>query len=216
MRRQWQREWLTAPPFTPAFESAKAEFAALLKADGFALFEKVLVWFQAQHTIPSPLVLGNIKSPVEGLDNLAVADMLGWPSDFAAWGRLIDWIISEADSIPVRLIPRILEVFDVWQNVVADLKNGRSKAILELANTWLLRFEKGELRDKVGDKEKERRFSRDESSHLAKSLRTILLRSARSYPEYATDLFKRTIADEDRRQAVYADLIAFSPIMVSC
>ena len=97
LRRQWQREWLTAPPFTPAFEDAKAEFATLLKADDFALFEKVLVWFQAQHTIPSPYILGNIKSPVEGMDNLAVADMLGWPSDFRAWGRLIDWIISEAN-----------------------------------------------------------------------------------------------------------------------
>lgn len=216
LRRQWQREWLTAPPFTPAFESGKAEFASLLKADGFALYEKVLVWFQAQHTIPSPFVLGNIKSPVEGLDNLVVADMLGWPSDFAAWGRLIDWIISEADSIPVRLIPRVLEVFDVWQNVAADLKNGRSKTILELTNTWLLQFEKGELRDKGEDKKGgEWRFSRDDGSRLAKSLRSILLRSARSYPAYATDLFKRTIADEDRRQEVYADLIAFSPIMVS-
>ncbi|MGX9443834.1 NACHT domain-containing protein [Nitrobacteraceae bacterium UC4446_H13] len=215
LRRQWQREWLTAPPFTPAFESAKLEFAALLKADGFALFEKVLVWFQAQHTIPSPLVLGNIKNPVEGLDNLAVADMLGWPSDFAAWGRLIDWIISEADSIPARLIPRILEVFDVWQNVAADLKNGRSRAILKLANTWLLRFEKGELRDRSDtDEEQQWKFSRDDSSRIAKSLRSIVLRSARSYPDYAKDLFKRAIADKDRRQAVYADLIAFSPIMV--
>ena len=64
LRRQWQREWLTAPPFTPAFEEAKAEFASLLQADDFALFEKVLVWFQAQHTTPSPYILGNIKSPV--------------------------------------------------------------------------------------------------------------------------------------------------------
>jgi hypothetical protein len=122
LRRQWQREWLTAPPFTAVFEEAKAEFAALLKGDDFALFEKVLVWFQAQHTIPSPIVLGNIKGPVEGVDNLAVADMLGWPSDFRAWGRLIDWIISEADAIPVRLIPKILEVFGVWQNALSGLR----------------------------------------------------------------------------------------------
>jgi hypothetical protein len=46
-------EWLTAPPFTPAFGDAKAKFAGLLKADGFALFEKVLEWFQAHLTIPS-------------------------------------------------------------------------------------------------------------------------------------------------------------------
>ena len=214
LRRQWQREWLTAPPFTPAFEHAKAEFAALLKADDFALFEKVLVWFQAQHTIPSPYVLGNIKSPVEGMDNLVVADLLGWPSDFRTWGRLIDWVISEADAIPVRLIPKVLEVFDVWQNALSDRKNGRSKAILQLANAWLARFEKGELHDKSGDDEgKAWRFSSEESSRIGKSLRMILLRSARSYPDFAKELFRRTIANEDRREAIYPDLIAFSPIM---
>jgi hypothetical protein len=215
LRRQWQREWLTAPPFTPAFENGKAEFGTLLKADGFLLFEKVLVWFQAQHTIPSPLVLGIAKSPVEGMDNIAVADMLGWPSDFAAWGRLLDWIISEADSIPVRLIPRILEVFDVWQNVAAEFKNRWSQNILELINTWLLRFEKGELRDKGGeDGEIGWRFSGDDSSQLSRSLCASLLRSARSYPAHAVDLFKRTIANKQRRRAIYAHLIAFSPTMV--
>src|SRR5262249_31557103 len=143
-----------------------------------------------------------------------VADMFGWPSDFQAWGRLIDWIIGEADAIPVKLIPKILEVFDVWQNALFDLENGRSKAILQLANAWLMRFEKGQLHDKTdGDGEKAWTFSRDESSRLGKSLRSILLRSARSYPDFAKELFKRTIADEDLRRAVYADLIAFSPIM---
>jgi hypothetical protein len=201
LRRQWQREWLTAPPFTPAFEEAQAEFAVLLKGDDFTLFEKVLVWFQAQHTIPSPIVLRTIKNPAEGIDNLSIADMLGWPSDFQAWGRLIDWIIGEADSIPVRLVPKILEVFAVWQNALSDLRNERSKAILQLANVWLIRFEKGELHDtSAGAQERSWTFSRDENSRLAKSLRSILLRSARSFPDFAKELFKRTIADEDRRR----------------
>ena len=214
LRRQWQREWLTAPPFTPVFEEAKAEFASLLKANDFALFEKVLVWFQAQHTIPSPYVLSNIVSPVEGMDNLVVADMLGWPSDFRAWGRLISWIISESASIPLRLIPKVLEVFDVWQNALSNQKNGRSKAILEVADVWLKRFEDGELRDSSnGDADEAWSFSRDERSRLGKSLRSILLRSARSFPEFAKNLFRRVIADEDRRRAVYPDLIAFSPLM---
>ena len=211
LRRQWQREWLTAPPFTSAFEEAKAEFATLLQADDFALFEKVLVWFQAQHTIPSPYILGNIKSPVEGMDNLAIADMLGWPSDFRAWGRLIDWIISEAATVPIKLIPKILEVFSVWQNALSDQKNGRSKAILQVADTWLLRFEDGELHDADVEEEKTRSLSHDERSRLGNSLRSILLRSARSYPDFAKKLFKRTIADKDRRPAVYSHLIAFSP-----
>jgi hypothetical protein len=215
LRRQWQREWLTAPPFTPAFEEANAEFAALLKADDFALLGKVLVWVQAQHTIPSPYVLGSIKSPVEGMDNLAVADILGWPSDFQAWGRLIDWLTSEADAFPVRMIPKVLEVFNVWQNACSDLKNERSKAILQLANAWLVRFEKSELHDESdGAEERAETFSRDDGSRLGKSLRSLLLRSARSYPDFAKELFQRTIRDEDRRRrSVYADLMAFSPIM---
>jgi hypothetical protein len=97
---------------------------------------------------------------------------------------------------------------------LSDHKNERSKDILQLANAWLVRFEKGELHDKSGgDEGKAWRLSRDESSRLGKSLRSILLRSARSYPDLAKELFKRTIADEDRRRVVYADLIAFSPIM---
>jgi hypothetical protein len=117
-------------------------------------------------------------------------------------------------EIPVKLIPKILGVFDVWQNALSELENGRSKAMLQLANAWLMRFEKHELRDKSdGDEEKAWTFSRDESSLLEKSLRSFLLRSARSYPDFAKELFKRAIGDEDRRRAVYADLIAFSPIM---
>jgi hypothetical protein len=211
LRRQWQREWLTAPPFTPAFDGAKEEFSALLKANNYALLEKVLVWFQAQHTIPSPIFLGQICSPVEGVDNLAIADMLGWPSDFNAWGRLIDWIIAEAASVPIRLIPKILEVFGVWQNVFSTVKNARSKAILTLASDCLLRFEEGTLHDAADGSIYS--FSRDEGSRVGMALRSILLRSAASYPDFAKAIFKRAIDDKDRRRKVFDDLIAFSPIM---
>jgi len=212
LRRQWQREWLTAPPFTPAFGGAKEEFSALLKADNFALLEKVLVWFQAQHTIPSPIILGQIRSPAEGVDNLAIADMLGWPSDFRAWGRLIDWIIAEAATTPVRLIPIILDVFGVWQNVFLTIPNSRSEAILTLANEWLLRFEEGKLRD-AENSGSIYAFSRGEGSRVGTALRSILLRSAPSYPEFGKAIFKRAIADKDRRRKVFDDLISFSPIM---
>ena len=56
LRPQWRREWLTAPPFTPAFAQGHQEFQALLAENNYALLEKLLVWFQAQHTIPSPII----------------------------------------------------------------------------------------------------------------------------------------------------------------
>jgi hypothetical protein len=55
LRPQWRREWLTAPPFTPAFAQGQAEFQAVLTENNHALLEKLLVWFQAQHTVPNPL-----------------------------------------------------------------------------------------------------------------------------------------------------------------
>jgi hypothetical protein len=82
LRPQWRREWLTAPPFSPAFEQGRQEFQTLLVADDYALFEKLLVWFQAQHTIPSPMVLANTAVGGEGIDRVRVAHLLGWPSDF--------------------------------------------------------------------------------------------------------------------------------------
>ncbi|MDU8357644.1 AAA family ATPase [Pseudomonas syringae group sp. J309-1] len=214
LRRQWHREWLTSPPFTPAFHARKNEFTKLLKSDDFALFEKVLVWFQAQHTIPSPVILGNLKAPIAGIDNLEIADLLGWPSDFAAWGRLLDWLISEAGSLPVRLIPKALQIFDVWQNCLSDHQNHRSQAFLSIVDGWLKRFENGALRDNSSAGHKaSHTFSSDEGSRLGTSLRTLLLRSARSYPEFSKELFKRNIASKEMRRRAYSDLVAFSAVM---
>lgn len=68
LRAQWRREWLTAPPFTHAFENAVDEFTQLVEANDFALCEKLLVWFQAQHTVPSPIILQRAVRLVEGVD----------------------------------------------------------------------------------------------------------------------------------------------------
>ena len=100
LRAQWRREWLTAPPFTHAFESAVDEFTQLVEANDFALCEQLLVWFQAQHTVPSPIILKRAVRLVEGMDPVRLADLLGWPSDGVAWGRLIDWMVARGAAPP--------------------------------------------------------------------------------------------------------------------
>lgn len=70
-----------------------------------------------------------------------MADLLGWPSDFESWGRFLDWLLPLAPSLPARLLPNILEVFGVWQNVFADLKNPRSAAIIDVCANWLIELE---------------------------------------------------------------------------
>lgn len=212
LRPQWRREWLTAPPFSSAFASAQDEFLELTHKDDGALLEKLLVWFQAQHTVPSPVVLGTLSDAVEGIDNLHMADLLGWPSDFRSWGRFLDWVLARADALPVRFFPLILEVFGVWQNALADVKNSRSQAILQQCNAWLEDLERHLYVDARGLRES-RWNGLSRSKAFATGLRNILLRAARSYPNHATALFRRAVASADMRSAAYSDLMAFTTIM---
>ncbi len=197
LRPQWRREWLTAPPFTPAFDQGQKEFQTLLSENDYALLEKLLVWFQAQHTVPSPAILQHSKNLVDGVDRVRMADMLGWPSDFQGWGRLLDWLFRIAPSLPARLLPSIVELFHVWQNFFANISNPRSSNILSICSNWLIDLER----------------SGNARSSLATSLRIIILRSAGSCPEPATTLFKRAVANDRMRGEAYSDLIGFTPMM---
>jgi hypothetical protein len=46
LRPQWRREWLTAPPFTPAFDQGQQEFQLLLAENDYALLEKLPYGFK--------------------------------------------------------------------------------------------------------------------------------------------------------------------------
>lgn len=213
LRAQWKREWLTAPPFTNTFEKAIDEFTQRVEADDFALCEKLFVWFQAQHTVPSPMIMqGAIK--IEGMDSIRLADLLGWPSDGEAWGRLIDWIIARHDRLPPRLFPQALEVLGVWQNALSDIKNKRSKDILATCSSWLVDLEaeiyaEGYARPRG----KWDVLGHEAHKSLATGLRNMLLRSARSYPEFAVALFERAANNEHMLRPAFDDLMSFTPVM---
>jgi ATPase family associated with various cellular activities (AAA) len=214
LRAQWRREWLTAPPFTSAFASAKEEFGALLLEQDFALLEKLLVWFQAQHTVPSPVILRRIDNLVEGIDNVRAADMLGWPSDFQSWGRLLDWLFPLAPTLPVRLLPHVLEVFGVWQNVFANIENQHSEAVVQQCSNWLIDLEEAEYSERAFErKSKWQELGGEARSSLATSLRAAIVRSARSYPKPAIALFERAVENKRMRREAYSDLMAYTPMM---
>lgn len=215
LRPQWRREWLTAPPFTPAFAQGRDEFQALLTDNDYALLEKFLVWFQAQHTVPSPVVLQSGAAPVEGVDRVRMADFLGWPSDFESWGRMLDWLLPLAPSLPPRLLPTVLEVFGVWQNVGADLKNLRSANIIDICANWLIELEGVEYpAEFTFAKGRWDALGSDARSSIATGLRMAIMRSARSYPMHAIALFRRAEKNERMRVAAYSDLMGFAPTMV--
>ena len=117
LRSQWLRAWLMGPLGTARFEDDEAQFALAVFANDFYLFRKALVWFQAEKTTPNEMILAG-EYPQE--QRQRVAYLLGWPSDFPAWRRLINFILRRITDIPQRLYPEIVAVFDVWQNVLAD------------------------------------------------------------------------------------------------
>ena len=211
LRPQWRREWLTAPPFTPAFAQGQQEFQALLAENDYALLEKLLVWFQAQHTIPSPHILQNPATAIEGVDRVGMADLFSWPSDLESWGRFLDWLLPLAPNLPKRLLPNVVEVFSVWQNMLANTKNPRSAAIIKVCSNWLIELEGVEYSEGLPYKHGRWNALGGEAwSSLATALRMIIMRSARSYPDPALALLERAATNEHMRREAYGDLMGFT------
>ncbi|MFT6238009.1 MAG: hypothetical protein ACJAQT_000078 [Akkermansiaceae bacterium] len=137
-RSQWLRAWLFGPVSSPIFEEREKVFGEALAQDGFCLFRKLLVWFQAEKTTPNPNVLSS-SLPFE--DRQMYAYSWSWPSDFRTWNRMIRFIIRRIPSVPVVIFPTILSVFEIWQNALSETPNSISRAILKRCAEWLLEIE---------------------------------------------------------------------------
>lgn len=209
MRSQWSRAWLLGPLAASNFESDDDQFANAAFADDFRFLKKALVWFQAEKTMPNPYILaGDLPQD----QRLRVADLLGWPSDFPAWRRLISFLHRKIADIPVVLYPDIIAVFEVWQNALGDLRNNLSRAILTLCAEWL-----GEIDTVSAAKKPDGRTTRWEGvtdfGDFRKSLARLLLKAARSEPAFAEDYLKRVIASERLRDDKFEEIVTFSPTL---
>lgn len=190
LRSQWLRAWLVGPLGIVKFEADEDQFAAAVFADDFRLFRKVLVWFQAEKTIPNANILVGALPPDQ---RQRFADLLGWPSDFAAWRRLINFILRHISSIPQRLYPEIVAIFEVWQNALADLPNPTSHALLQQCATWLATM--------------------SDSGDFQKSLGQLLLKSSRSEPSFAANYLQRVTKSDRIRDNVFYDIIVYAPVL---
>ncbi|WP_404936840.1 AAA family ATPase [Pseudomonas sp. JDS08PS003] len=215
LRPQWRRVWLTAPPFTAALMApgAQAEFTSVMQEANFQLLEKLLVWFQAEHAIPNPVILGRAGSAEDGEDSIRIAHLLGWPSDVRSWGRLIDWLLSVAATLPGRLILHAAEVFEVWLNMWANHHNKRTAGIVAQSSQWLLQLENSGRADL--DNGKWNDLGREATGQLAATLRRAILRSAPTFPDAAIELYKRAAETEHSRDDVYGNLMAYAHIMAT-
>ncbi len=209
LRSQWQRAWLVGPLGAASFEIDEDQFAKAVFADDFSLFRKVLVWFQAEKTSPNANILAG-SLPQEQRQRFA--DLLGWPSDFAAWRRLIGFILQRISDIPQRLYPEVVAIFEVWQNALAGLRNPTSRALLQQCATWLATIDEISATD--GPDENSGYWEMVPSlDTFRKSLGQIILRSSNSEPNFAADYLQRVINSERIRDEEFQHIVGYSPIL---
>lgn len=103
-------------------------------ADGGELMRMLLVWFQAERTMPNPHVIAGDEF---GSHKIRMADAFGWPADSKTWQRLIAFLLQRAAVIPRHLRPSMITVFDVWQNAFFPIRNDTSSRILQQCEAWL-------------------------------------------------------------------------------
>ena len=209
LRSQWLRAWLVGPLGTARFEDDEDQFAIAVFADDFRLFRKSLVWFQAEKTSPNENILAGTL-PREQRQRFA--DLLGGPSDFATWRRLIDFILRRISCIPQRLYPEIVAIFEVWQNALAGICNPISRALLQQCASWLAAIHGISTVD--GPDENSAYWGKVPGlGAFRKSVGQLLLRSSRAEPTFAANYLQRVTNSERIRNDSFHDITAYSAIL---
>jgi hypothetical protein len=208
-RPQWLRAWLIGPLGTATFEVNEEQFTKAVFADNFDLFRKVLVWFQATKTSPNPEILSR---PFPQEQRQRFAYLLGWPAEFPAWRRLIDFILRHISDIPQRLYPEVVAIFEVWQNALTGLKNPTSHALLKQCAAWLAAVDAINITH-TSSENSVYWNNVPELGAFRKSLRRLLLRASKSEPIFADDYLHRVTDSERIRDDVFHDINEFSPIL---
>lgn len=216
LRPQWLRAWLVAPVFSPSFNEHADMFATALAANDHRRLGKLLVWMQAEKTMPNPMVLsGAMGGELDAASRIRIADSLGWPSDFPAWCRLLTWVIDQVDSIPDNCLQDLVTLFDTWQVVFADIANPVSQRIVALCATWLNAIE-----DARADRWRHYSSPADDTaphprapSQLEAELRALVLRAARAYPDVVDSYLAKVLTVERWPDDAFREVMTYAPVL---
>lgn len=181
MRRQWERAWLLGPTSSPKFYDYLEAFESAVFADNGKRLSDFLIWFQAEKTVPNPVMLAN-DAQMDAEQLIRIADALGWPADNKTWSRVIYWLISRWNQVPVGLRFHCLEVFSVWQNLHREFENPVSEKIIARVSDELTALSLEEDEEGAGEWAS---LDRERLASYLEKLRKLLLVSAGSYPEAA-------------------------------
>lgn len=211
LRSQWTRAWLLGPLGVPSFDSHEERFTRVVEADDYRLLRRTLVWFQAERTTPNSRILSSDSGMSRDLQ-IRAADFWAWPSDFASWRRLIDYLLARIPAFPVSLVPEILAVFEVWQNALSAIENPTSREILAQTDRWLRDAEDWRDRDRphVPDEKSVWQGLQSSLENLETSLRRLQLRSAATEPALVGAYLERLRAMPGFLDRIFSDIIGYS------
>ena len=212
LRPQWRRAWVTGPAASPKFGIDSAQFTAAMEANDWALMRSFLVWFQAEQTIPNPLVLGNAELSLDASARVRMADMAGWPGDQLTWVRVILWLVSIGDRLPVQLLPLVFELFKVWQFQFSATRNPVSAALLPVCAEWLEEIESVSYREDFSHDRGRWNGLRDEAlKTFERELRQTILLAMSAYPDPGNALLDRAIVNDRLRPEAYETIVGLAP-----
>lgn len=199
LRSQWLRAWMAGPFSLETFEQHASTFDRAMFDTAHARVGKLIVWYQAEKTQPNTKVLERSDLPdLDIADRMLYADMLGYPSDIAAWARFCTWLLEHAADLPVDAIPDVVAAFGVWQNQFAHYRNLVSERVVQTCLAWLYHIEHQRHRKEFSTDQgtwaplNHDRLAQDELEQLERSLRTLVLNASLSQrmlvAQYVRDL----------------------------
>lgn len=179
LRSQWLRSWMAGPFSLETFERHTFVFDQAMLAT-HARVAKLVVWYQAEKTQPNTKALERSDLPdFDTAQRMLYADMLGYPSDIAAWTRFCDWLLDHTADLATNIIPDVVVAFGVWQNAFSHYPNRVSERIVQTCLAWLyyiehLQHRKGYSTDYCAWSSLER----DEREQLEQSLIILVMNSS--------------------------------------
>ena len=217
MRSQWTRAWLLGPLSLDDYDTRGPIFERVYFADEYRRLHQVMVWFQAERTIPNFRILEVLdgRDMMNAAARQRAADHLALPSDIGLWSRFLRLLMDDKLELPVTLYPDLLALFEVWQNLWADTPNPVSEAIVAYVGNWLVSI------DDEQDPEHIRRWGSTSSwsglpgrfDEFSKGARNLFMRAARSYPA-KIDTYLEMLGKRPRLlSTLYQDIIRFSVVL---
>ncbi|RYZ40545.1 MAG: hypothetical protein EOO71_15645 [Myxococcaceae bacterium] len=214
-RSQWLRAWVIGPFGLPSFLKHESDYNKAMLADGTGRIARLAVWFQAEKTKANPAVLDGESFPgLSFTQRILLADAWAFPSDISMWRRFCDWLIQRIDDIPISTRPDVVSVFEVWQNLAANVANSVSGPVVRLAASWLAdieaRFDKHDFEERSSWWAQ---LKQEEIEDLEKRLIIIILRAGRAYVPLVLEYLARLQTMDSVPRSAVEQILTHAPIL---